>query len=166
MSRAAADAWFEQRRDAFEGKLEARFNALQQIRWPQVLLTHTDANIPADGVGTVPDALARVTTDNGDGWSTLNFTIGGPWLAALEVNNYGSSKGIGYEIVMYVREAGKLYQKVPKVEGPEKYRLHGWVEIVPMPAETIVARAWAATTRLASATWRVLNTPISKLWRG
>lgn len=126
MSKVAADQWFEQRQDAFEGKLEARFNALGQIRWPQVLLTHTDGNIPADGVGIVPDALDRVTTDNGDGWGSLNFNIGGSWRAAIKVNNYGGPLGQGYELVLYVSESSLLYRKVKKVEGPETYRLHDW----------------------------------------
>lgn len=129
MSRAAADAWFDAPKlVSFENRLTARFNALGQIRYPQVLLTHTDANIPADGVGVIPDALDRVTSDNGDGWGKISFTIGGPWFAALEVNNYGSSKGQGYEIVMYVREGGVLYRKA-RNRGPETERESDWAEV-------------------------------------
>lgn len=131
MSRAAADAWIETRLTAFEQKIEARFNALGQIRYPQILRTHTDANIPADGGGVVPDALSRTTTDNGDGWGAVNFNIGGLWRAALEVNNYGSSKGIGHEIVMYVREAGRLYRKA-RNHGPEAWREHDWLDVSPI----------------------------------
>lgn len=133
MSRAAADAWFEQRQDAFEGKLEARFNALGQIRWPQVLLTHTDGNIPADGVGTLPDSLNTNTSDNDDGWGKLNFSIGGLWQAALRVDNYGISSVQrhlsyqGYVILSFVREGGVLYQKA-RNNGPEIHREQDWVE--------------------------------------
>jgi hypothetical protein len=131
MSRAAAGAWYDQRGVSFENRLNARFNALGRIRYPQILRTHTDAAIPADGVGVVPDALARVTTDNGDGWGAISFTIGGPWLAALQVNNYGGPRGagVGYEIVMYVREGGKLYRKTLN-RGPETERERGWAEVV------------------------------------
>ena len=166
MSRAAADEWVSRFEDTIAARVDARRDAISAIRWPQVLPTHTDAKIPADGKGVVPDNLNAVTSDNGDGYSKLNLTIGGPWQAALEINNYGDSQGQGCEYVAYVREGGKLYQRAYKVEGHQRWRLHDWVEIVPMPAETIVAKAWAATTRLASATWRVLNTPISELWRG
>jgi hypothetical protein len=128
MSRAAADAWLDQLLDAFEGKLEARRNQLGDIRWPQVLVTHTDSNIPADGVGTVPDNLDAVAQDNGDGWSNLQFSVGGPWDAALRVDNYGQRLGDGYVIVSYVREGGALYVKA-RNNGPEAWRSHGWREV-------------------------------------
>lgn len=130
MSRAAADTWFAQRQDAFEGKLEARFNALDQIRWPQVLRTHTETAIPADGVAVAPDNLGATTGDNGDGWNALGFTIGGKWLCALEVNNYGDSQGHGCELVGWVRELSVLYRKVFKVFGHQQYRVTGWVEVL------------------------------------
>ena len=129
MSRATADAWWDQKKDPIRERIQSRREALQSIRYPQVLLTHTDANIPADGVGVIPDALARTASDNGDGYQKLNLTIGGPWDAALAVDNYGSSKGQGYQIRLYVREAGKLYEKVPLQVGLETYREHDWTEV-------------------------------------
>jgi hypothetical protein len=129
LSRAAADAWFDQHKDPIRERIQSRREALQSIRYPQVLLTHTDAAIPADGGGTIPDALDRKTTDNDDGWQKLNLTIGGPWKAALAVDNYGSSAGQGYQIRLYVREAGKLYVKVPLQVGPETHRTHDWMEV-------------------------------------
>lgn len=130
MSRAAADQWIDQRVDALANKVEARRTALDSRRWPQVLRTHTDANIPADGGTVSPDALNRVTSDNADGWDKLNLTIGGKWPCALEINNYGDSKGQGCEYVAYVREGGRLYRKCFRVEGHQRWRLHDWVEMV------------------------------------
>jgi hypothetical protein len=128
LSREAADAWIEQYEDALANKVEARRTALDSLRWPQVLCTHTDANIPADGGTVAPDALNRVTSDNADGWDKLNLIIGGQWPCALEINNYGDSKGQGCEYVAYVREKGKLYRRCYKVEGHQKHRLHDWRE--------------------------------------
>ena len=129
MSRAAADAWFDQHKDPLRERIQSRRDAIQQKRYPQVLITHSDANIPADGGGTIPDQLARITTDNGDGWNKLNLTIGGLWKAAVEVNNYGSQRGEGYELALYVRELGKLYRSVPLQVGPEVFRVQTWIEI-------------------------------------
>ena len=130
MSRAFADDWFDQKKDPIRERIQSRREALQSARYPQVLLTHTDANIPADGVGTSPDALTRKTTDNDDGWQKLNLTIGGPWDAALAVDNYGSSAGQGYQIRLLVREGGVLYVSVPLQVGPETWRAHGWIGVV------------------------------------
>ena len=127
MSRAAADAWWDQKKDPIRERIQSRREALQSKRYPQALLTHTDGNIPADGVGKIPDALTRKTTDNDDGWQKLNLTIGGPWDAALAVDNYGSSAGQGYQIRLFVREGGRLYMKVPLQVGPETYREHNWL---------------------------------------
>jgi len=129
MSRAAADTWFDQHKDSIRERIQSRREALQSKRYPQVLLTHTDANIPADGGGTLPDAPDRKTTDNDDGRQKLNLTVGGPWRAALAVDNYGSSKGQGYQIRLYVRESGLLYTKVPLQVGPETWREHGWLRV-------------------------------------
>ena len=127
MSRAAADSWISQREDTIANRVDARKNALGSQRWPQVLLTHTIANIPADGSGSLPNNLNAVATDNGDGWSKLNLTIGGQWNAALEINNYGDKFDNGCEYVGYVKEAGVLYRRVYKVEGRQIFRLSGWI---------------------------------------
>jgi len=128
MSRAAADAWLDQRLDAFEGKLEARRNQLGDIRWPQVLISHTDSNIPSDDVGSLPDNLDQNAIDNDDGWGKLNFSIGGKWKAALQVDGYGLSTPAsqGYVILSFVREAGVLYVKAQN-NGPETEREHDWI---------------------------------------
>ena len=129
MSRAFADDWFDQKKDPIRERVQSRREALQQRRYPQVLLTHTDANIPADGGGTFPDALSRRTTDNDDGWDKLNLTIGGVWRAAIAVDNYGSSRGHGYQIRLRVREGGVLYESVPLQVGPETYRERAWKRV-------------------------------------
>lgn len=129
MSKAAADAWIDSRLTMLVGKLNDRHTAVGARRWPQVLLTHTEKAIPADGASVVPDALSRKTTDNDDGWEKLGIAIGGAWPCALEINNYGSSKRQGYEVAVYVREDGKLFRRVPIQEGPETWREHPWREL-------------------------------------
>ena len=129
MSRITADAWVSQREDTIANRIDARRDAVNAKRWPQVLLTHTFDNIPADGIGVRPDRLDVVATDNMDGWDKLNLNIGGNWDAALEVNNYGDSRGAGCEYVAYVKEGGALYRKVYKVEGHQRYRLSDWIKV-------------------------------------
>jgi hypothetical protein len=127
MSRAAADAWITPRRGTLIGAIHARRAAIQ-IRFPQVLRTHSDAAIPANGGAVAPDRLSARTPDNGDGWADLGITFPGAWNCALEINNYGGSRGHGFEIVFYVREGGKLYRRVDHI-GPETHRERGWTEV-------------------------------------
>lgn len=131
MSRRAADEWLTTNGDAIKTAVLGRKSALRDKRYPQVLKTHSDANFPEDDGRKAPDRKSARTSDNSDGFDDLGLNLGATWPCALEINNYGDSKGQGCEYVAYVREGGVLYRKVYKVEGYQQHRLSGWIALEP-----------------------------------
>lgn len=82
------------------------------------------------------------------------------------IDVYEAPDGFGWTAWFEATEGADVYHRTLGSHEDDPLVETAWVLWVdPLAPETLLASMWSGTKRFASATWRVLNTPIGDLWR-
>lgn len=122
-TKEGADAWFSRGREV---SLEARIEANKSIRYSQLPRTHS--SVPE--VDGPPDQDKHPGQEKG--WSDIGFALPANMPLAIEVHEYLSPLGPGFDVLLWAKDSGVEAVRVISF-GPERGRAHDWVSV--MPAE-------------------------------